>query len=352
MKNNAIQSIPYTAPPEGRSIQTLLALVSISRLRTAVQACFALFCIFVGYRFYCFYLWTLDRSETYVNRPPSVEAFLPISALLGLKRLALTGQWDPVHPAGLTIFLAALAIAFLFRKGFCGWICPVGFVSNLLEKTGKPFRFSDQLPAWLDYVFLCLKYLLLAFFIYIILLQMDLRSVEAFLRSPYNLVADAKMLVFFLQPSTLTIAVLGFLVLISFVIRNFWCRYLCPYGALLGLLAIFSPVTVKRKASNCIDCKKCETICPASIKVARNDTVRHAECIGCMECVEVCPQEDCLSLSLPGKKQTPIYIMPIAIVGLFGLFYMVAVFSGHWQSTIPLATAKPLYQAAETFAHP
>ncbi|MEJ2246406.1 MAG: 4Fe-4S binding protein [Acidobacteriota bacterium] len=287
MKNNAIQSIADTAPSKGRSIQTLLASVSIPRLRTTVQACFTLFCIFVGYRFYCFYLWTLDRSETFVSRPPSVEGFLPISALLGLKRLALTGQWDPVHPAGLTIFIAALAIAFLFRKGFCGWICPVGFVSNLLEKT-----------------------------------------------------------------STLTIAVIGFLVLISFVIRNFWCRYLCPYGALLGLLAIFSPVTVKRRASNCIDCKKCETICPASIRVARNDTVRHAECIGCVECVEVCPQENCLSLSVPGKKQMPIYIMPVAIVGLFGLFYMAAVFSGHWQSKIPLDAVKPLYQAAETFAHP
>ena len=194
MKNNSIQSIPYTAPPKCRSIQTLSASVSISGLRTTVQAGFTLFCIFVGYRFYCFYLWTLDRSETFVSRPPSVEAFLPISALLGLKRLALTGQWDPVHPAGLTIFVAALAIAFLFRKGFCGWICPAGFVSNLLEKTGKPFRFSNHLPAWLDRVFLCMKYLLLAFFIYIILLRMDLRSVEAFLRSPYNLVADAKML--------------------------------------------------------------------------------------------------------------------------------------------------------------
>jgi ferredoxin len=87
-------------------------------------------------------------------------------------------------------------------------------------------------------------------------------------------------------------------------------------------------------------------------KVACNDTVRHAECIGCMECVEVCPQEDCLSLSLSGKKQIPIHIMPVAIAVFFGLFYMAAVFSGHWQSTIPPDTAKPLYQAAETFAHP
>lgn len=294
----------------------------------------------------------MDRSETYVSRPPSVEAFLPISALLGMKRLVLTGQWDTIHPAGLTIFLAALTIAFLLRKGFCGWICPVGFVSNLIEKIGKPVRLIKHLPNGLDYTLLCLKYLLLAFFIYIILLQMDLRSIEAFLRSPYNRVADVKMLVFFLQPSTLTIAVTGSLLLISFVIRNFWCRYLCPYGALLGLLAIFSPVTIKRTASKCIDCKKCEHVCPASIKITRNGALRHAECIGCMECVEICPEKDCLSLTTLSKKQMPIYVIPAAILGLFGLFYATAVLTGHWHTAIPLDIAKQLYQSASTFAHP
>ena len=294
----------------------------------------------------------MDRSETYVNRPPSVEAFLPISALLGMKRLVLTGQWDSVHPAGLTIFLAALTIAFFLRKGFCGWICPVGFVSNLIEKIGRPVHFIRHLPKGLDYALLCLKYLLLAFFIYIILLHMDLRSIEAFLGSPYNRVADAKMLVFFLQPSTLTIAVTGFLFFISFVIRNFWCRYLCPYGALLGLWAIFSPVTIKRTASKCIDCKKCEKVCPASIKITRNSALRHAECIGCMECVEICPVTDCLSLTTLRKKQVPLYVMPVAVLGLFGLFYATAVLTGHWHTEIPPDIAKRLYQAASTFAHP
>ena len=80
----------------------------INILRRTVQASFALFCLYAGYRFYLFYLWAAGRSETFVPRPPSVEAFLPIGALVNLKRLLLTGQFDPIHPAGLTIFLAAL----------------------------------------------------------------------------------------------------------------------------------------------------------------------------------------------------------------------------------------------------
>jgi Pyruvate/2-oxoacid:ferredoxin oxidoreductase delta subunit len=160
------------------------------------------------------------------------------------------------------------------------------------------------------------------------------------------------MLLFFLEPSSLTLGVIGSLFLISLVVRNFWCRYLCPYGALLGLAAVFSPVQVKRKAQNCIDCKKCERICPGAIRITRHQTLRQAECIGCVECVEVCPQKDCLSLEAPAGKRLPIAALPVAVLAVFGLFYATAVFTGHWHTNIPLDELKPLYQATETFAHP
>ncbi len=231
-------------------IQALKTDKQINVLRRSVQGAFALFCLYAGYRFYQYYLWASSQSDKYVPRPPSVEAFLPISALVNLKRLFLTGQFDTIHPAGLTIFMAALAIGLALRKGFCGWICPVGFASNLAEAFSRRFKLLRTPPGWIDYPLLSLKYLLLGFFSYLILLAMDIASIEAFNRSTYNLVVDAKMLFFFLAPSTLSLWVLIFLVAISFFLRNFWCRYLCPYGALLGLLALFSPVNVQREEKN------------------------------------------------------------------------------------------------------
>lgn len=330
----------------------LFGPASTKKLRTAVQGCFALFSLYAGYRFYLFYLWALGEKSIYTPRPPSVEAFLPISALVGLKRLVLSGQYDMIHPAGLTIFLAAIVISLLLRKGFCGWICPVGFTSNLAEKAAQGLRLLRQPPVWLDLPLLSLKYLLLFFFLYIIAWQMTLPQIESFHRSPYNIAVDAKMLLFFISPSGFAAGIMIFLVLISFVVRNFWCRYLCPYGALLGLLALASPFQVKRDRTTCIDCKKCEQTCPASIRITTKRIIRTGECIGCTECIAACPVEGCLTLALPGRRANPLLLLPGAVVALYFIFYMVALATGHWYSEVPPEIMAKLYLIIGDLPHP
>ena len=138
----------------------------ITRLHLTSQSVFALFCLVVGWQFYQFYLWATSASGRVAPmRPPAVEAFLPLGALVSLKRLVLSGEYDAIHPAGLSIFLAALFLGLFLRKGFCGWICPVGFASNLAEKIGRKMRILVTIPTWLDLPLLSLKYLLLAVFI-------------------------------------------------------------------------------------------------------------------------------------------------------------------------------------------
>ena len=252
----------------------------LTSMRRLIHGALLLFCLFIGLRFYQFYQWAVGGGP-YTPRPPAVEAFLPIGALVSLKQFILTGQYDPLHPAGLTIFTAALVLAFLFRKGFCGWLCPVGFTSELLHDlanraTGR-LRHSKRpyllrLPPWLDYPLTLLKYLLLGLFLYLILWKMDRAALEDFSRSPYSITTDARMLLFFLHPSNLALGIMICLALLSIVLRNFWCRYLCPYGALLGLLALAGPLQVIRDREKCIDCKKCEDSCPAAIKITAKKT--------------------------------------------------------------------------------
>lgn len=313
------------------------------KIRKIVQAGFALFCLYVGYRFYLFFAWATG-SGSKAPRPPAVEAFLPISALVSLKQLVLTGIYDTIHPAGLTVFIMAMAVSLLFRKGFCGWICPVGFASELANSAigrlsaqimGKKGRyFILRLPAWLHYLFLSLKYLLSGFFAYLVIWQMDISSLQSFSRSPYNLTVDGRMLRFFLAPTTLALGIMLGIVLLVLVFRNFWCRFLCPYGALLGLLALAGPFRIKRQEENCIDCKKCEDICPAAIKITDKKNIKTPECIGCLDCAAVCPQKNCLTLTF-WQKNIKLSVLPLGLLLLFFAIWAWARFSGHWHTTIP-----------------
>jgi len=326
--------------------------VDFHMLRLLVQSAFLLTCLYSGYRFYQFYQWAIGSSATFVERPPAVEGFLPISGLVSLKRFLLTGVYDRIHPAALTLFIAALLIAIVFRKGFCGWICPVGFLSHLLERVARRLKILWSPPVWLDYPLLSLKYLLLAFFSWIILVKMDLATIESFSRDPYNLVVDARMLLFFLAPTATTIWVLSVLVIASFFLRNVWCRYLCPYGALMGILAWVGPLRVSRDEQSCINCKKCEKVCPGSIRVAEQTVVTSPECLGCLECVAACPVDNCLQVSTYRRRKVPTWLLPLGVVSLFLIVWAAANLTGHWQSAVPLEILKSYYPMAAQMGHP
>ena len=89
-------------------------------------------------------------------------------------------------------------------------------------------------------------------------------DVADFLDSPYNRVADVKMLYFFERISPFALKVVIGLGVASVAIPYFWCRYLCPYGALLGFVSLFSPLKVTRDAAFCIACLVASSVSPTS----------------------------------------------------------------------------------------
>ena len=211
----------------------------------------------------------LEAGRVVGERPPGVEGFLPIAALLSLRHLVTTGEVHPVHPAGLAILLLVVGICLLAKKAFCSWVCPVGTLSEMLAGLSQRlFRRKLRLPRLLDLPLRSLKYLLLAFFVYAVFFQMGPAAVADFLDSPYNRVADVKMLYFFERLSPFALKVLVGLAVLSVVVPYSWCRYLCPYGALLGALSLLSPLKVTRHAPSCIDCNLCTKACPSHLPVA------------------------------------------------------------------------------------
>ena len=293
--------------------------------------------IWIGIQFYFWvnYIESQGASPA-ITRPPGVEGCLPIGSLVSLRYWWETGIVNEIHPAGLFILLAILLTAFLFKKGFCSWVCPVGFVSELIG------TIADKLwgrrlvpPRWLDYPLRALKYLLAAFFIWAVLIVMTPQSVKSFVYSDYNLVTDILMLRFFTDISLLALGVITALFLLSFVVRGFWCRYLCPYGALLGLFSLISPTRIRRDTKTCIDCSACRQACPAFIKV---DTIREVvsdECIGCMACVDACPVKKTLEIKAVSKRRTvPGIRWAAALLIVFWVTLLGIKLFGPWQNGV------------------
>lgn len=309
----------------------------IQTFRFIIQIAFVFLCIWIGYDFYKFVSFLESGGATeFSTRPPGVDGFLPISSMMSLYYFLQTGIIHNAHPAGLVIFFAIILMSFLIGKSFCSWFCPVGFISEMLGNLGeKIFRRKIKMPKFLDYPLRSIKYLLLAFLFYTVFLMMNVAALKAFLDSPYNIVADVKMYYFFAKISQFSLIVIGVLLVLSVVFRNFWCRYLCPYGALLGLISLFSPAKIKRNAETCTDCKACTKACPSFIKVHKMKSVISDECTSCMSCIDACPVKSTLYFKpVLVKKEINKKIAAGILISVFLLATGVAMLAGSWQNNV------------------
>jgi polyferredoxin len=327
-------------------------------IRRGVQAIFLLLNLWIGIQFYLFVrYYETGGSSFHAARPPGVEGWLPIASLMNLKALLFTGRVPEIHPAGTLLLVAFLAGSWLFRKSFCSWLCPVGTVSEYLARLGRRlfrrglFPRSSHLPRLLDIPLRGLKYLLLALFVYAVA-SMPVIAIRQFLESPYGIVDDVKMLNFFRELGTAGITVMIVLAAGSILIQNLWCRYLCPYGALMGLVSMLSPLRIRRNADLCIDCAKCVRACPSTLPVDRLVSIRSAECTGCLQCVASCPAEGALILAAPRRRRVPAWLVATGVAGLFLGSYIFGVSTGHWHTHLPDSVYFRLIPHADEFGHP
>jgi polyferredoxin len=317
--------------------------------RRLVQGLFLALNIWIGLQFVLFVGFFVGHG-IHVSRPPGVEGWLPIAGLMNLKYFLATGRVPLLHPAAMFLLVSFLAISILFRKAFCGWLCPIGTLSEGLWKLGRRIFRNWALPRWADLSLRSLKYLLLTLFLYAIA-TMSAGSIEAFLSSPYGLVADVKMLHFFEHLTEAAAITLGALLVLSIFIQNFWCRYLCPYGALMGLAAIFSPIKIRRAEERCIDCAKCAKACPALLKVDKLVCIQSAECTGCLECIAVCPAEGALRVGFRKHSISP-WAMAAGLAILFFGIIGFAKWHRSWKSDIPDTVYEQLIPQLDNLTHP
>lgn len=104
----------------------------------------------------------------------------------------------------------------------------------------------------------------------------------------------------------------------SFVYDRFFCKYLCPMGAFLGLINRIGIYRIRRNNDSCTHCMACNRACPTDVRVESMDQVQSAECINCNLCVAACPVADTLVIAAPrAKKRIPPLAVTIATAAVF-----------------------------------
>lgn len=326
----------------------------VTTWRALIQWGFFSWVIFIGVRFGMFVRHFESGGATpFVSRPPGVEGFLPIGALVSLKYWLVTGTVNTVHPAAMVIFLSVLLMSLLAKKSFCSWLCPVGTLSEAFGKLGKRL-FGRNFTIWgpLDLTLRGAKYLLLLFFVKLILVDMPAQSLAVFLDAPYWAVSDVKMLYFFTRISMTTVAILAMLTGLSFLYTNFWCRYLCPYGALLGLVSMLSPLKIRRDTVGCSGCHGCSAACPAALPVHTGAVVRSPECSGCLSCVANCPEKEVLRMAPPfWRLPLPAWVFPVTVILLFFVGIGSGMVTGNWRGSLEYGDYLRLIPIAPYLGH-
>ncbi|MCX7706542.1 MAG: 4Fe-4S binding protein [Anaerolineae bacterium] len=236
----------------------------------------------------------------------SWEAYCPMGGLETLyKYITSSGRFvSHVHLSNVIVLVAALAVALLARNAFCGWICPFGFIQDMINrfsifvqkrvpgirKAVKALKQRGAPLAMLDHYLRFLKYGVLIWVV-------AGAAVYGFMvfRDYDPWAALWNLLELSLVGGTVVLAIV---LIASLFVERPWCRYVCPLGAATGLLGGLSPFYLKREAAACKACAVCTRACPMGLPVHTATTIKHVDCIGCLECVDECPREGALSLKL------------------------------------------------------
>lgn len=185
--------------------------------------------------------------------------------------------------------LAVFILTVLLGRFFCGWFCAFGFVNDLVYKVAqKTFQPKILINERLDSGLKHLKYLVL---IAIVFLAWS-RGMALDDYNPWN--AFAQMSGFSLSLSQFTpgLLILAFILTGGAFIERFFCRYLCPLGAVFSLLSRIRLFNITKPSLNCGECRLCTSSCAMGIRLYAMDRVAGGECINCLKCLEACPRHN------------------------------------------------------------
>ncbi len=238
------------------------------------------------------------RSGIPLLSSASIHSLCPFGGVVSIYQYLDTGTAvRQVHQSAFVLMWIGFALALVLGPVFCGWVCPMGTIQEFVGKLGKRIfkKYNRFIPYKVDRVLRYLRYLVLAWVVYMTAASATLIFANY----------DPYFTLFHLWSGEVAISgiiILTLVLLASLFVERPFCKYACPYGALIGVFNLFRIFKIKRNSDTCIECKACDQACPMNIPVSTSRVVRDHQCISCMKCTsgERCPVENTVEM-MTGK---------------------------------------------------
>jgi polyferredoxin len=253
------------------------------------------------------------------------ELGYPVRLFLDFDPLIFVTTILSAHAAAKAFFLSIITIiiTILFGRVFCGWACPLGTLNNLLGsiRRKRPVGMYEHWYRVKYYILMAilasalftlqpvgimepLSLIIRSFSVSVYpLFNYCVRAVfdTIYNINPLGIAAATEPVYSVLKKTVLTfdqsmyeqgvfIGMLFFVILgLNFIEKRFWCKYLCPLGAFLGILSRYS--LLRRSVSEgCTSCGVCATVCQGNASPEAKEHWRDTECLVCRNCDDICPQ--------------------------------------------------------------
>lgn len=191
----------------------------------------------------------------------------------------------------ILVFMVFLITA-LWGRFFCGFLCSFGMLQELLFFFSRRVLFrKGQIPERFDSVMKYLKYVILIFIVagvWILALPVD-SSWDPW--GVFGMLVSGNFSVVSRGIPTVGFALLLLIAAGSLFAGRFFCRYLCPLGALFAVASKGRFYKIRRRSDSCTSCGLCTSTCSMGISIPQKDAVVSGECIQCMQCIAICPKE-------------------------------------------------------------
>ncbi|MCH8121309.1 MAG: 4Fe-4S binding protein [Planctomycetes bacterium] len=232
----------------------------------------------------------------------------PVNWFLQLDPLVAIGTVLTTHTLYWPLLwaLATIVLTILLGRFFCGWLCPfgslhqfVGYLGNRRKKTAQKIQLNKYRKAQ------CIKYFILIFFLFMAAFPSLAVTLQTGLLDPIPLVTRSFNLLLlpiidrtvnfvsvsarFYEGAWLILAIFLTATLLNLVVPRFYCRFICPLGALFAIISRFAIWRIGKKQTECSDCKLCDKACEGACEPS--GSIRISECVLCFNCRDDCRDE-------------------------------------------------------------